>query len=166
MNFKIIVESFLNTIDIGVIYESLKHFKNRTWETSTKDILRYLIFGKGYKSLTPPEYNQFIKDNRTVEIIDLREPARFKKSHIENSRSIPLDDFLKDVLNGTYKKNTDLKTLLVCDTGSLSKVAASVLVEAGFKENYNLKGGIRRFKRWVKLAKNIQMISCCIHSSL
>ena len=163
MNSKVIMESVLHALDFGVIYESLKHYKNRTWETSTIDILKYLVFGKGYKSLTPPEYCQFIKENKNVEIVDLREPERYKQSHIENSKSIPIDDFLKVVLNGTYKTIPDQKTILVCDTGSLSKVGASVLMEAGFKDIYNLKGGIRRFKRWAKIVKNIQMTSCCLH---
>lgn len=163
MRSKVILESVLHAIDIGVIYESIKNFKNRTWETGTIEILKYLIFGKGYKSLTPPEYNHFTENNENVEIVDLREPERFRKNHIRNSKSIPIDDFLKEVIDGTYNKTSGKKTVLVCDTGSLSKVGASVLTEAGFKDVYNLKGGIRRFKRWDRISKNMQMNSCCLH---
>ena len=106
-----------------------------------------------------------MENEDNVHIIDLRETETYKKNHINGSISRPIDDFLKEIFEGMYySKKTDLKIILVCDTGQLSKVAASIMTEEGFTQVYNIKGGMRRWNRWMKLSRKMLIIkipSCC-----
>ena len=98
-------------------------------------------------------------------------PERYQKNHIEVSISNPFDDFLKDVLvEEKYSDYLDKEIVLVCDTGHMSRVAASVLAEEGFNKVYSLKRGMRRWQRWQKLQsyyinikneKNLLWTCCC-----
>ena len=54
--------------------------------------------------------------------------------------------------------------VLVCDTGQLSKVAAAIMAEDGFTQVYSIKGGMRRWNRWMTLSQKIpfkNIPSCC-----
>ena len=78
---------------------------------------------------------------------------------------IEADDFLKEIFEGVYSsKKTDLNFVLVCDTGHLSKVAAAIMAEEGFTQVYSIKGGMRRWNRWIKLSGKMifkKFRSCC-----
>jgi len=168
MDSKILLESFLNAIDIGAVLESLNNYRNRTWEVSLGKIIRYKIFGKGHTNLTPPQASLLLLQNKNSEdipIIDLRETEAYEKNHIPGSISKPIDDFLKDIYNGKYAAEpTDKKTILVCDTGQLSEMAAAIMAEEGFTQVYNIKGGMRRWNRWMKLSQKAvitKIASCC-----
>jgi len=166
MDSKIILESFLNAIDIGTVFESINNYRKRSWQVDLGEIIKYLIIGKGYTNLTPPQTSQLILENEdNVHMVDLRETETYEKNHIHGSISRPIDDFLKEIFAGTYSsKKTDLKIVLVCDTGQLSKVAAAIMSEEGFTQVYNIKGGMRRWKRWIKLSRNMlfkKIPSCC-----
>lgn len=169
MRKHIIIEWFLNIIDIGAVFESIRNYRKRSWEIGLGKILKYMLTGKGYASLTPPQMHLLLRDYPNgVRIIDLRETEAYNKDRIRGAVSKPIDDYLKEVFSGTDAlKNTDLKTLLVCDTGQLSKVAAAIMIEEGFKQVYNLKGGMRRWNRWVAFSEKPlfkQIAACCTQS--
>jgi hypothetical protein len=53
---------------------------------------------------------------------------------------------------------------IIMNTGQLSKVAAAIMAEADFTQVYSIKGGMRRWNRWMKLSRNIlihKISSCC-----
>ena len=169
MDSKIILESLLNAIDIGAVFESIKNYRQRSWQVGLGEIIKYMIIGKGYTNLTPPQTSRLLLENEdNVRIVDLRETETYEKNHINGSISRPIDDFLKEIFEGTYSsKKTDLKIVLVCDTGQLSKVAAAIMTEEGFTQVYSIKGGMRRWNRWMKLSKKMQfskIASCCTQS--
>ena len=166
MDSKIILESFLNAIDIGTVFESINNYQKRSWQLGLGEIIKYIITGKGYTNLTPPQTSRILLENENnVRIVDLRETETYEKNHINGSISRPIDDFLKEIFEGTYStKKTDLKIVLVCDTGQLSKVAAAIMTEEGFTQVYNIKGGMRRWNRWMKLSRKVlftKIASCC-----
>ena len=170
MDSKIILESFLNTIDIGTVFESINNYRKRSWQVDLVEIIKYMIIGKGYTNLTPPQTNRLLLENEyNVRIVDLRETETYEKNHINGSISRPFDDFLKEIFEGTYSsKKTDLMIVLVCDTGQLSKVAAAIMTEEGFTQVYNIKGGMRRWNRWMKLSRKVlftKIASCCTQTS-
>jgi len=163
---RIILESFLNAIDIGAVFESINNYRKRSWQVDLGEIIKYMIIGKGYTNLTPPQTSRLLLENQdTVRIVDLRETETYEKNHINGSISRPIDDFLKEIFEGIYfSKKTNLKIVLVCDTGQLSKVAASIMTEEGFTQVYNIKGGMRRWNRWIKLSRKMlftKIASCC-----
>ena len=169
MDSRIILESFLNAIDIGIVFESINNYRKRGWQMDLGEIIKYLIIGKGYTNLTPPQTSRLLLENEdNVRIVDLRETETYEKNHINGSISRPIDDFLKEIFEGTYSSNkADLKIVLVYDTGQLSKVAAAVMTEEGFTQVYSIKGGMRRWNRWMKLSRKMQfskIASCCTQS--
>jgi len=166
MDSKIILESFLNAIDIGAAFESINNYRKRSWQVDLGKIIKYMIIGKGYTNLTPPQTSRLLLENEdTVRIVDLRETEAYEKNHINGSISRPIDDLLKEIFEGTYSfKKTDLKIVLVCDTGQLSKVSAAIMTEEGFTQVYSIKGGMRRWNRWMKLSRKMlftKIASCC-----
>jgi rhodanese-related sulfurtransferase len=166
MDSKIILESFLSAIDIGVVSESMNNYRKRSWQVDLGEIIKYMIIGKGYTHLTPPQTSRLLLENEdNVRIVDLRETETYEKNHINGSISRPIDDFLKEIFEGTYSSSkTDLKIVLVCDTGQLSKVAAAIMTEEGFTQVYSIKGGMRRWNRWMKLSRKMlftKIASCC-----
>ena len=166
MDSTIILESFLSAIDIGVVFESMNNYRKRSWQVDLGEIIKYMIIGKGYTHLTPPQTSRLLLENKdNVRIVDLRETETYEKNHINGSISRPIDDFLKEIFEGTYSSSkTDLKIVLVCDTGQLSKVAAAIMTEEGFTQVYSIKGGMRRWNRWMKLFRKMlfaKIASCC-----
>jgi len=166
MDSKIILESFLNATDIGAVFESINNYRKRSWQLDLGEIIKYMIIGKGYTNLTPPQTSHLLSENEdSVLIFDIRETEAYEKNHMNGSISRPIDDFLKEIFEGTYSsKKTDLKIVLVCDTGQLSKVAAAIMTDEGFTQVYNIKGGIRRWNRWMKLSRKMaftKIASCC-----
>lgn len=145
MDSTIILESFLSAIDIGVVFESMNNYRKRSWQVDLGEIIKYMIIGKGYTHLTPPQTSRLLLENEdNVRIVDLRETETYEKNHINGSISRPIDDFLKEIFEGTYSSSkTDLKIVLVCDTGQLSKVAAAIMAEANFTQVYSIKGDMR-----------------------
>ncbi len=166
MDIKVILESLLNVMDMGAVFESVNNYRRRSWKVDISEIVKYLITGKGYTNLTPPNASRLLSDNGdNVQIIDLRETETYEKNHIKDSISMPIDDFLKEIFEGNFSFNyVGSKFVLVCDTGQLSKVAAAVMAAEGFTEVYSIKGGMRRWKRWMKLSGNTlfkNMPACC-----
>lgn len=166
MDLKIILESLLNFMDIGAVFESINNYRKRSWKVDIREIIKYLIKGKGYTNLTPPHASRLLSDSEdNVQIIDLRETKTYEKNHISGSISKPIDDFFIGVFEGTLSLiQQDIKIVLVCDTGQLSKAAAAVMTEEGVKQVYSIKGGMRRWNRWMELSRNMffrNIPSCC-----
>ncbi len=77
-------------------------------------------------------------DRGDVFILDVRTQEEYDAGHIKNSTLIPLQ-VLDKRLNELPR---DGKILVYCRSGSRSAQASQILVNNGFKEIYNMKGGI------------------------
>lgn len=89
----------------------------------------------GYHALSPEEY-KFFTENNDVVVIDVHIP---EQEHIERTDMvIPYDQILQ---SKKLPKDTSTNILLYCRSGSMSKQAAEVLVEAGYTNVYDLVGG-------------------------
>jgi thiosulfate sulfurtransferase len=171
MDLKIVLESLLNAMDIGAVQESITNYRRRSWKVDPKEIFKYMLTGKRYTDLTPPQASRLILENiENVSLVDLRDMESYGKDHIKGSISKPIDDFLKEIFEGfssSAEKNP--KMVLACYTGHLSKAAAAILAEEGFTQVYSIKGGVRRWNRWMKLSRNtvIKKISpCCAQTQI
>ena len=88
MDSTIILESFLSAIDIGVVSESMNNYRKRSWQVDLGEIIKYMIIGKGYTNLTPPQTSRLLSENEgNVRIVDLRETETYEKNHINGSIS-------------------------------------------------------------------------------
>ncbi|MBW1897468.1 MAG: rhodanese-like domain-containing protein [Deltaproteobacteria bacterium] len=153
MKQMVMVESIYNALDMGIYIESLKNALKTRFEMGAKEFMKYLIFGRGYDELTPPQLSRKIENfEQAPLIIDLREKHKFKTDHIKGAISHPFDDLLKDVLiYDGYAEYKERPIVLVCDTGHQSRVAAGILSDEGFIKVSSLKRGMRRWNRWDKL---------------
>ncbi len=74
-------------------------------------------------------------------IIDVRESSEYASGHIPRAKHISLSQLthrLKEVPK-------DKTVVVVCRSGSRSQRAAELLLEAGFRNVYNMSGGMQRW---------------------
>lgn len=112
----------------------------------------FFLYQKGYiladfKNVSPKEAYQIIKNNKKdVVIIDVRTPSEVKTDgKIPNSILIPLGNLGEGI--DKIKKYKDKKVIVYCRSGNRSASASRFLTSIGFKEVYNLQGGINKWKK-------------------
>ncbi len=89
--------------------------------------------------LEPQEFREFISNNDVL-LIDVRTHGEFSSGHIENAINI---NFLSSEFDDEINKLDTTKTLVIyCRSGNRSGKSTSKLVKAGFKDIYDLKGGV------------------------
>tara|TARA_B100001287_G_scaffold122554_1_gene103343 strand:- start:79 stop:468 length:390 start_codon:yes stop_codon:yes gene_type:complete len=103
-----------------------------------------------FKNISSDKLEVLIDEN-DVKLIDVRRPSEFNNGHIENAINI-------DYYDGNFSKsfdNLDKSQIIVlyCKSGRRSSKSAVKLVEKGFNNVYNLKGG---FEVWTFKGKYIQ----------
>jgi rhodanese-related sulfurtransferase len=86
--------------------------------------------------------------DRAVHILDVRQPAEWRRSHIRGSHNLPLTQLKRRL--ATLPREQTIVT--VCASGHRSKAAARTLQRAGY-EVENLKGGMRA---WAKVGLPVQ----------
>ena len=92
--------------------------------------------------LSPEEFKENIF-NKKVQLIDVRTPREFQYSHIKGAKNI---DFNAGSFKTEFNKLDKNKPVYIyCRTGSRSRHASNKLYDMGFKEIYDLKGGIVRY---------------------
>ncbi|WP_224484387.1 rhodanese-like domain-containing protein [Robertkochia aurantiaca] len=79
--------------------------------------------------------------NKSVTIIDVRTPAEFRSGHLDKAINI---DYLQGAefirkINGLPR---DLPVYIYCRSGNRSRKAGAKMLNMGFKEIYDLRGGI------------------------
>ena len=96
-----------------------------------------------FKILDSTQYEQSISENN-VTIIDVRTSEEYKSGHIKNAHNINVqsDDFKTKMQNF----DRDKPVYIYCRSGARSEKAGKILEEMGFKEIYDLKGGILSWK--------------------
>ncbi|MGH8548037.1 MAG: rhodanese-like domain-containing protein [Methylococcales bacterium] len=79
-----------------------------------------------------------------VTVIDVREPAEYIGSHIENSINIPSTKFDQRIDELESHKNG--LVLVSCQSGTQSPKVCGKLIKKGFQNVYLLKGGIQAWE--------------------
>lgn len=95
------------------------------------------------KSIDSKYAEQLIKDNKDLVILDVRTYSEFKESRISGAINIPVDELEWEL--DELEKFKDNKILVYCKVGVRSNIACSYLESEGFKNLYNLLGGILDF---------------------
>jgi rhodanese-related sulfurtransferase len=99
------------------------------------------------KNITPEEAHVLIeknKNNPNFAILDVRTPEEFAEGHIENAATLDYySESFRDDLNKLDKNKTYITH---CRSGSRSGKTINMMKELGFKEAYNMLGGIVEWK--------------------
>lgn len=90
-----------------------------------------------FKPLSPYKFHSREKENTFV--LDVRTPDEFELDHLDDATNIEVDS-LRDNLDRIPK---DKKIYIYCGVGLRGYVAARILRQKGFKEVYNLSGGLK-----------------------
>jgi len=77
-------------------------------------------------------------NNQKAVLVDVREPGEYANEHITGATSLPLSSFAPSRL----LSEKDKVIALYCQSGRRSAQAGQKLLEAGFPQVANLKGGI------------------------
>lgn len=86
--------------------------------------------------VTPAQAHE-MRSRGEAEIIDVREPEEYRRSHVEASRLIPLGELPQKV----DELDRSRTLLMLCRSGRRSAIAAQQLAARGF-ETRNIEGGI------------------------
>jgi len=83
-----------------------------------------------------------IYEQENILLIDVREEWEFREGRIPGAILLPLGK-----LDKNYQQlGTDAKIILVCRSGNRSGTAAKFLAEKGYKNVYNMVGGMLAWK--------------------
>jgi len=96
----------------------------------------------GIKSISASSLKGLIeKQSNDIKIVDVRTPREFSQQHL--SKAINIDVFHRDFTKHVIKKlKKSDEIILYCRSGQRSMNAAKQLNKLGFKNLYNLKGGM------------------------
>jgi rhodanese-related sulfurtransferase len=95
------------------------------------------------KSISPKDAKKLIEQNSSLKLIDVREPWEHNRAKLDNSQLIPLKEFP----NHLDKFEPKDSFLIYCHHGTRSFYACAYMMQQGFKEVYNLEGGIDAWSR-------------------
>jgi rhodanese-related sulfurtransferase len=89
----------------------------------------------------PVEFSKLVKDEKNF-LLDVHTP---EQTHIPGTKKfIPFDQIAGNVDQLPEDKTT--KILVYCRSGSMSKIAAEKILELGYTNVYDLKGGINGYR--------------------
>jgi rhodanese-related sulfurtransferase len=96
-----------------------------------------------FESISPLIAVTKMNNDATV-VLDIREPAEFVKSHIQEAINIPLAKLEEKLASLDKHKNHPL--IVVCQTGARSITACKTLTKAGFEQVFSLAGGMQSWE--------------------
>ncbi len=98
------------------------------------------------KYLKPEELNELYEKNDDFVVVDMRNDYEFKVGHFRNSINPEMENFrdLPKVLP-KLENLKDKKVVTVCTGGVRCEKASGYLVKKGFKNVYQLNGGMHRY---------------------
>ena len=91
------------------------------------------------------DFNQMIKKDKSAIIIDVRTPEEFNKGHLRNSLNVNWFDENFDENLKIFNK--DLPVFVYCLSGGRSSKANEKIQSLGFKNVYELDGGILEWRK-------------------
>ena len=95
-------------------------------------------------SLDAVSFAAKIKQVPNAQIIDVRTSGEFSQGHIVNAKNMDINS--SDFQQKVAKLDKNKAVMLYCLSGGRSSNAMSVLSSMGFKEIYNLSGGMMRWR--------------------
>jgi len=138
--------------DLLVVSDSFKEAeKTNVWlrRVGQDRIVGYLDGGiagwavKGYRTnnitqISAEKLHEKIKGSSKFVLLDVRASMEFEDSHIERAINIPVAD-LRERHTEFNKEDT---IIVICSSGNRSSLGVSILSQHGFKNLYNVAGGM------------------------
>jgi adenylyltransferase/sulfurtransferase len=98
-------------------------------------------------TITTTELKDWLDAGKSIELIDVREPAEYEIVSIPGARLVPKNDILSGQALSTLPQ--DKQIVLYCKTGIRSAEALAAVKAAGFKDAVHVQGGVVSWVRHV-----------------
>jgi thioredoxin len=100
---------------------------------------------ENYQRVSAQEFAQKLQANTNAQILDVRTEGEFADRHLAKSLNINYNsgDFAQKIAQLDKTK----PTFVYCLSGGRSRGAAAILLEAGFKQIYDLEGGVLAWQK-------------------
>jgi rhodanese-related sulfurtransferase len=95
-------------------------------------------------AISPSEAVRLMNDGAVM--VDIRSTNQFKDGHVSGARNIPGDQ-IADGAAPLQKLGKDKVVITCCDSGITSGAAARKLAQLGFKQVFNLRGGLGAWRQ-------------------
>jgi len=96
-----------------------------------------------FAAVSPMEAVRLV--NQGAILVDVRSGVDFKAGHIGNARNVPGSEIASGAESlARFKEKT---LIMCCDTGMTSGSAARQLTRLGFKQVFNLRGGLSAWRQ-------------------
>lgn len=97
-----------------------------------------------FKTCNPAEFRKLLKENKAIQLVDVRTPQEYKKKHIRKAVNIDVKaDGFTERADSLLDKSRPVA--VYCKGGVRSRKAAAQLLEKGFKV-YNLEKGYNNWR--------------------
>jgi rhodanese-related sulfurtransferase len=128
----------------------LQHFSSHPFLASAAALLALAVLAFELRqrahaaaAVSPTEAVRLMNDGAVL--VDVRSMNQFKDGHIAGARSLPGDQIAEGAR--ALDKLRDKTVITCCDSGITSGAAARKLTELGFKQVYNLRGGLSAWRQ-------------------
>ncbi|HMZ45863.1 MAG TPA: rhodanese-like domain-containing protein [Chitinophagaceae bacterium] len=93
-----------------------------------------------YKVLSSSNYALALAQDKSAQLIDVRTPEEYEEGHLENAVNINIKD--SNFIELVKKLNKEKPVYVYCRSGVRSRKAGAELEKLGFKQIFDLDGGI------------------------
>jgi rhodanese-related sulfurtransferase len=94
--------------------------------------------------LSPDDFEKLIKNDKNVQLVDVRSPQEVANGHLEKAVNINIADADFEAKMSQLDKTKPIA--VYCGVGGRSGKAAAKLTSLGFTKIYDLQGGITAWK--------------------
>ncbi len=144
MKKRVLISTILLLIGVihsGIVLANKNTSSEPQMQTSHRSTAQ-LTQEKTFTTLPPSKAMRLIAAKSDLLLVDVRSPSELKNGSIAGSTLIPLWDIVKG--RKTIPKGKPV--LLICAVGGRSLALGEAMYRYGYKEVYNLKGGISAWK--------------------
>ena len=114
---------------------------------------------KTVQTIDVKTYAEKLKTTENPQLLDVRTPEEFSAEHIDNATNVDWNS--DDFVTKTSKYDKTKPIFVYCKVGGRSAQAANKLAEMGFKEIYNLEGGILKWNATGMSKPSDKIIGMC-----
>ncbi|MGI9524467.1 MAG: rhodanese-like domain-containing protein [Hyphomicrobiaceae bacterium] len=94
------------------------------------------------RKIGPADAKKWLDQDKAI-LIDVREPDEYVREHIPQAHLVPLSGFNRE----DFPREHDKVAVFHCGTGMRTDAAASQILQSGFKEVYQLDGGLKAWRK-------------------
>ncbi|MFM9837611.1 MAG: rhodanese-like domain-containing protein [Cyclobacteriaceae bacterium] len=125
-------------ICLTFLFAAFSTFAQSDYDKKLKSLYRNTV-----PIIQPTEVKALMAKGEKITIVDTRAPEEFKVSHLEGARFLDYGSYTTDDLK---KIPSNTKVIVYCSVGYRSERVGEKLLKLGYKNVFNIYGGIFEWK--------------------